>query len=181
MRGAGVLVGAVIAIAASGCSSRPDQVDFDSATGTAAGISTCDCTYDDGSQGGTPSLQISCAGSDRYDNIAVFFDATQVATDQTGLYTLITDSDAFSSYVAGSAGRFETFGGARRAEPGKPEIVHDLSGITIDWPEQAICDTQGCSRDMTHLAAGSLHGGHGGCEDFWATTDQETRHASRRQ
>jgi hypothetical protein len=154
-----------------GCSDAPDAVSFDDSDGIASSVDDCDCSYDDGSHG-DPSVQINCDGG-IFDNLSFYVESNVPAVDH-GTQLLFGVSGEFGQFRGSGIGSFTSIGPQRRGD-GPDQIVRSIEGIELQWDEQEACDAaNGCAGDMFHLKAGALHAGSGGCEDFWATVDQET-------
>ncbi len=147
----------------------PGEVAFTQSEGAGAGLGACDCSYDDGSHG-DKSLQFTCThGNATFGAVSFFLDPTKVGESQ-GMSIIFQPSQP-GSYAGGGTGKLTSFGKARRAEPGKPKIIHDIEGVEVRWTAQDACDVTGCANSF-HLEAGALSGGTGSCQDFWATIDQ---------
>jgi hypothetical protein len=159
----------VIAVLVSACSDEPDQLSFSSGEGAGKGFGACGCEYDDGSHG-SPSIEVTCSGGSTFDNVSFFLDPGLTKTDQ-GVLLIFSPGDVPASYRGGGTGQYGSLGAERRVNPSK--IVRSIDGVEVRWDEQDTCDAaNGCAATMYHLAAGAVHGGSGGCDDFWASVDQ---------
>ncbi|HEY4055858.1 MAG TPA: hypothetical protein VGM39_04590 [Kofleriaceae bacterium] len=161
----------LVVSALAGCTSNPEDVAFDSTSGTGGGTGGCICSYDDGSQGDPMSIEITCTEGNTFSGVSFFVDPTTPGVDQSALL-IFTPSDVPANYKAGAIGQSGTLGPEKRG--GGDKIIRSIDGLEFHWDEQDACNAaQGCV-DTYHLKAGAVSGGGGGCEDFWASVDQAT-------
>lgn len=167
----------VVALSGGGaCSDPPDVVTFASREGIAAGFETCDCLYYDGTDGAEPQFQISCQGDGELGDVTVFLDSRDLGTDHRTLL-LVTPANQSRSYSGEGTGRVGTLGELRDGDPNVHQQVRTIEGMDLAWASQSTCSVGSPCTPPYDLAAGALHGGTGGCEDYYATVNGHARRA----
>lgn len=165
------LVRLVLLVTLVGCGlGEPEDVDFDGAEGTGDGLSSCSCTYYDGTENDL-ALQVTCtSGNSTFESLSWFVDPH--ATTELGGSMIFISAIEPASYRAGAAGRLDPL--SEPTDASETKVIRDVSGIEFRWDEQDACNVaQPCEIDSVHILAGAVHMGHGGCEDYYATQTKD--------
>ena len=166
-------LGLVVALLLGACEDLPEAMSFDQSTGTGADLRDCVCSYHDGTDGDF-SLQLSCTtGNDTITAISLFADPRNTSGPGDGRLIYIP-THVPANYAGGALATIDPIGPAH--DPAAVKVIRSVSNISFVWAEQDDCNVaQPCEIDSFHLLAGSVSGGHGGCEDYYATIANELK------
>jgi hypothetical protein len=151
----------------SACSSPPEAITFEHSDGTGAALGDCQCEYYDGTDNDW-SLELTCtAGNSTLESISVFADPRNTMGEGPSKLILIPTTIP-GSYACGGGATIQPVGMTTNAS--STQVIRTIDGIDLRWAEQDCCSVdQPCELDSYHLRPGSITGGHGGCEDYYAT------------
>ena len=149
------------------CTDLPEAMSFDHSSGTGSDLRDCVCAYHDGTDGDY-LLQFSCTtGNDTIESISFFADPRNTNGEGAGQMIYIPTSEP-ANYAGGSVAVIDPIGPPH--DPAALKVIRDVSNISFRWDEQDDCNVaQPCEIDSFHLLAGEVSGGHGGCEDYYAS------------
>ena len=158
---------ALLVLTLSACSTPAETIVFDHADGTAVGLDGCTCQYYDGTNDDW-SLQVSCnTGGDTLEALSLFADPRNTMGEGEGKLFLIPQHIP-ANYAAGAAATISAIGDDNHSDDKR--VIRDLASVSFRWDDQVACNVaQPCTIDSYHLLPGSLTGGHGACEDYYAT------------
>jgi len=97
----------------------------------------------------------------------MFADPRNTMGEGDGKLILIPQNNP-ANYVGGAAAFVAPIGADNHSSDTR--VIRDLSNVSFRWADQIACNVaQPCEIDSYHLLPGSLSGGHGACEDYYAT------------
>jgi hypothetical protein len=157
----------LLLFAIAACETPPETISFDHADGTGSGLGDCECSYHDGTDNDW-SIQVSCtAGGTTLESVALFADPRNTMGEGAGSIQLIPQNNP-AIYGGGAGATVSVIGDDNHAD--SKRVIRDLSSVSFRWADQVACNlAQPCEIDSYHLLPGSLTGGHGACEDYYAT------------
>lgn len=149
------------------CSSPEETITFEHSDGTGTGLDECVCEYYDGTNADW-SIEITCArGDDALESLTMFADPRNTMGEGAGQLDLIPQNIP-ANYAGGAVAIVAPIGDDNHSSDTR--VIRDLSNVSFRWTDQVACNVaQPCEIDSYHLLPGSLSGGHGACEDFYAT------------
>jgi hypothetical protein len=157
----------LVLLPVAACSSPEESITFDHSEGTGNELSGCTCTYYDGTDNDW-SIEISCnTGHGELEALTMFADPRNTMGEGDGKLIMIPQNNP-ANYVGGAAAIVAPIGADNHSSDTR--VIRDLSNVSFRWADQIACNVaQPCEIDSYHLLPGSLSGGHGACEDYYAT------------
>ena len=158
-------------VALAACSTPEEAITFDHSDGTGNGLRDCTCSYHDGTDNDW-SIEISCTtGDSALESLTMFADPRNTMGDGAGSLIMIPQNNP-ALYAGGATAIVAAIGEDNHASDTR--VIRDLSTVSFRWADQVACNVaQPCEIDSYHLLPGSLSGGHGACEDYYATQRKE--------